>query len=93
MLKKYTTFLLITFFFACNESTDKVEKGQKQNFVFVLVDDLGWTDLGYSGSSFYETPNIDELSKASIKFTNAYASASICSPSRAAIVTGNTLPV
>ena len=61
---------------------------QKQNFVFILVDDLGWTDLGYSGSTFYETPNIDALSNTSIQFTNAYASGSVCSPSRAAILTG-----
>lgn len=60
----------------------------KPNFVVILVDDLGWTDVGYSGSEFYETPNIDALSKKSIKFTNAYASASICSPTRAAILTG-----
>ena len=61
---------------------------KKQNFVFILVDDLGWTDLGYSGSTFYETPNIDALSNTSILFTNAYASGSVCSPSRAAILTG-----
>jgi arylsulfatase A-like enzyme len=63
-------------------------KEKKQNFLFILVDDLGWTDLGYSGSTFYETPNIDALAHASIQFTNAYASGSVCSPSRAAIITG-----
>ena len=52
------------------------------------MDDLGWTDLGYSGSDFYETPNIDEFSRQSIKFTNAYSSGSVCSPSRASILTG-----
>lgn len=61
---------------------------KKQNIIVILVDDLGWADLGYSGSSFYETPNIDALSKESIKLTNAYAAASICSPTRAAILTG-----
>jgi arylsulfatase A-like enzyme len=60
----------------------------KQNFVFILVDDMGWKDLGYSGSTFYETPNIDALSKTSVQFTNAYASASVCSPTRASILTG-----
>jgi len=53
-----------------------------------LVDDLGWADLGYSGSTFYETPNIDILSKESIQFTHGYSSGSVCSPSRAAIMTG-----
>jgi len=61
---------------------------QKQNFVFILVDDLGWTDVSYNGSEFYETPHLDKLSKESIQFTNAYAGASVCSPTRAAIMTG-----
>lgn len=61
---------------------------KKNNVVFILVDDLGWTDLGYSGSTFYETPNIDEFSKNSIQFTNAYSAGSVCSPSRASILTG-----
>jgi len=61
---------------------------RKQNFVFILVDDLGWKDLGYAGSTFYETPHIDSLSRESLVFTRAYASGSVCSPSRAAILTG-----
>ena len=61
---------------------------KRENFVFILVDDLGWTDLGYMGSTFYETPNIDLLSQESIQFNNAYASGSVCSPSRASIMTG-----
>ena len=56
--------------------------------MFILVDDLGWTGLGYSGSTFYETPNIDALSRESIQFSHAYASGSVCSPSRASILTG-----
>lgn len=61
---------------------------RKQHFVFVLVDDLGWRDLGYSGSTFYETPHLDAFSQQAIHFTSAYAAASVCSPSRAAIFTG-----
>ena len=82
MLKKlsFLTFLLLLI--SCKETP------KKQNFVFILVDDLGWTDLGYTGSTFYETPNLDAFSKQSINFTDAYASASICSPSRASILTG-----
>ena len=64
------------------------EQKKTQNFVFILVDDLGWNDLGYAGSTFYETPYIDALSQESIQFTQAYASGSVCSPSRAAILTG-----
>jgi arylsulfatase A-like enzyme len=77
-------FILICMLLLSSCTTDK----EKPNFVFIVVEDLGWCDLGYSGSSFHETPNIDELSKHSIQFTNAYSAASVCSPSRAAIMTG-----
>ena len=59
-----------------------------QNIVFILVDDLGWNDLGYTGSTFYESPHLDKLSQESYQFTQAYASGSVCSPTRAAILTG-----
>ncbi len=64
------------------------QKSDPPNFVFILVDDLGWTDLGFSGSTFYETPNIDDLARKSTQFTNAYAAGSVCSPTRASIMTG-----
>ena len=58
------------------------------NFVFILVDDLGWNDLSCYGSTFYETPNLDRFAAQSMRFTNAYAAGSVCSPTRAAIMTG-----
>ena len=58
------------------------------NVVMIIADDLGWSQIGCYGSSFYKTPNIDKLAKSGIKFTNAYSAASICSPTRAAIMTG-----
>ena len=61
---------------------------KKMNFVFFLVDDLGWTDTGCFGSSFYETPKINKLAKRSMRFTNAYAACPVCSPTRASIMTG-----
>ncbi len=61
---------------------------QPKNFVFFLVDDLGWTDLGCFGSGFYETPNVDRLAASGMKFTNAYAACPVCSPTRASILTG-----
>jgi arylsulfatase A-like enzyme len=62
---------------------------QKQpNFIFILVDDLGWKDLGTYGSSFYETPNLDKLAKEGISFSDAYAACPVCSPTRASILTG-----
>jgi arylsulfatase A-like enzyme len=60
----------------------------RPNFVFFLADDLGWTDLGCYGSSFYESPNLDRLCRESLKFTNAYSAGTVCSPTRASIVTG-----
>ena len=61
---------------------------RRPNVVFFLVDDLGWRDLGCYGSSFYETPNIDRFAEQSVRFTQAYATCHVCSPTRASIVTG-----
>jgi arylsulfatase A-like enzyme len=58
------------------------------NIVLVLVDDMGWTDTGCYGSTFYETPNIDRLASQGMKFTNGYAACAVCSPTRAAVMTG-----
>ncbi len=63
-------------------------KKKKLNFVFILVDDMGWTDAGCLGSKFYETPNIDKLAKTGMKFTDGYAACPVCSPTRASIMTG-----
>ena len=60
----------------------------KPNFILINVDDLGWTDLGCFGSKIYETPNIDDLAKNGMRFTDAYAACAVCSPTRAAIMTG-----
>jgi arylsulfatase A len=64
------------------------QTARKLNFVFLLIDDLGWTDLACFGSTFYETPNLDRLASQGMKFTNGYAACPVCSPSRAAILTG-----
>ncbi|HAA49824.1 MAG TPA: sulfatase [Planctomycetaceae bacterium] len=61
---------------------------ERPNVVFFLVDDLGWTDLGCFGSSFYDTPHVDDLAKSGMKFINAYAACPVCSPTRASILTG-----
>ncbi len=58
------------------------------NFVFILIDDLGWADLGCYGSTFYSTPNLDRLAKKGTRFTHGYAVAPVCSPTRAGIMTG-----
>ncbi len=61
---------------------------QRPNFIFILMDDMGWRDLACSGSTFYETPNIDKLCRRGMSFANAYASCPVCSPSRASYLTG-----
>ncbi len=58
------------------------------NFVFILIDDMGWRDVGFNGSRFYRTPNIDALAARGMRFSNAYAACPVCSPTRAAIMTG-----
>src|SRR5262245_20835375 len=58
------------------------------NIVLILMDDLGWADLGCYGSKCYETPNLDRLAKKGMRFTHGYAVAPVCSPTRAGIMTG-----
>lgn len=58
------------------------------NIIFVLADDLGWAELGCYGNDFHETPHLDRLAKEGMRFTQAYAAAPVCSPYRAAFLTG-----
>ncbi|NQU24417.1 MAG: sulfatase-like hydrolase/transferase, partial [Candidatus Nealsonbacteria bacterium] len=58
------------------------------NFVVILVDDLGWTDLTCQGSKYFETPHIDRLAAGGMRFTDGYAACAVCSPTRAAVQTG-----
>ncbi len=58
------------------------------NIVFILVDDMGWADGACFGSKFYQTPQMDALAKSGMRFTSAYAACAVCSPTRAALMTG-----
>ena len=58
------------------------------NIVLILADDLGWAELGSYGNKFNETPHLDQLTKEGLRFTHAYAAAPVCSPYRAAFLTG-----
>lgn len=60
----------------------------KPNIIVFLIDDLGWCDLGCQGSTFYQTPNIDRLAKEGVRFAEAYSACAVCSPTRAAVLTG-----
>lgn len=64
------------------------QENKKLNVVFILIDDLGWRDLGCYGSTYYRTPHIDRLASEGMRFTNGYAACHVCSPTRAAILTG-----
>lgn len=64
----------------------------RPNIVFILADDLGWTDLGITGSRYYETPNIDALAADGLRFTSCYTAAANCTPTRAALMSGQYAP-
>lgn len=83
MKNLFLFFQFIFFVTVCNGI-----ENLKPNIVFILIDDLGWTDLGCYGSDFYETPNIDKLSQQGMLFTDAYSTSCVCSPSRVSILTG-----
>src|SRR3954471_13183021 len=65
-----------------------VAAAKRLNVVLIVADDLGWTDLACFGSKFYETPNIDQLAHDGMKFTQNYSVCTVCSPTRAALLTG-----
>jgi len=76
--------ILSLFLMACQSSYDKTSP----NVIMILVDDMGWTDLTCYGSDYHQTPNIDQLAEEGILFTNSYSSCNVCSPTRAALITG-----
>lgn len=84
--------LLVLALAGCSTTTvtepTSYEPAEPMNVVFFLVDDYGWKDVGYNGSTFYETPNIDKLAATGMAFTDGYAACPVCSPTRAAIMSG-----
>jgi arylsulfatase A-like enzyme len=72
----------------CSAAAKKAAPTTRPNVIFILVDDLGWMDLGCQGSTFYQTPNLDRLAASGMRFTDAYAACPVCSPTRASIMTG-----
>ena len=100
MLNRYTLgcsiayltlpILLSFLFLQCANVENKPTS--KPNVVLINIDDLGWSDLGYMGSEFYSSPNIDWLASQGMRFTNGYATASNCAPSRACMLTSKWSP-
>lgn len=89
---KYLQFLtlLIAFLAPICWTNFAIAEETRPNIVFILADDLAWSDLGCYGHSWHRTPNIDQLAQRGTRFTSAYASAPICSASRASLLTGKT---
>jgi arylsulfatase A-like enzyme len=85
-VKSIGVVALITVLF-CIQYTH-AEVLSRPNILLIFIDDMGWKDLGCYGSDFYKTPHIDNLAKEGMRFTQAYAAAHVCSPTRASIVTG-----
>lgn len=86
----YIYLISYILFVSCNSGNKSktIETTLKPNILFILVDDLGINDLSCTGSTFYETPNIDRLASEGAIFTQGYACSRVCSPSRASIMTG-----
>ena len=80
MLRYLSLTIILQLFISCsnNNSLD-----QQPNIVFINIDDMGWNDVSFMGSEYYETPNIDFLADNGMVFTQGYASAANCAPSRA----------
>jgi arylsulfatase A-like enzyme len=74
------------------ERTEKNAGATRPNILFIYVDDLGWKDAGYMGSDFYETPHLDQLAATGMVFSDAYAGAANCAPSRACLLSGQYSP-
>jgi len=86
---KYLIVILLTiFFYSCVTG----EKETRPNILLINIDDMGWRDVGFMGSEYYETPNLDALAAGGMVFTQAYAAASNCAPSRACMMSGQWAP-
>ena len=84
----YFTILAVSISSCISQSTSI----NKPNIILINIDDMGWKDVGFMGSEYYETPNIDALSAQGMVFTEGYAAASNCAPSRACLMTGQWTP-
>lgn len=73
---------------SCKNQGQTLVPNKKPNVLFIVVDDLGFSDLSVNGSKYYETPNIDAIAKSGNNFTNGYATCAVCSPSRASLLNG-----
>ena len=85
-MRQILSLLLVTLSFAVPANAEK------PNILFIYIDDLGWKDVGFMGTDFYETPNLDRLAAEGMIFSDAYAGAANCAPSRACLLSGQYSP-
>ncbi len=93
MTIRTSSVTLIILAFACllNPSNRSAASGQP-NVLFIFLDDFGWRDCGFMGTDFYETPHLDQIAAGGVVFTDAYAGAANCAPSRACLLSGMYSP-
>lgn len=93
LIRTILFFASLLLFITCNtdqKEKDLSSKDKLPNIVLIIVDDLGYADMGITGrANDVHTPNIDKIANSGMRFTNAYATSSICSPSRAGLITGS----
>jgi arylsulfatase A-like enzyme len=87
-LNRFVALVCLFLLQALPQVVFSAEPAKRLNIILFLIDDLGWRDLGCQGSSYYQTPNIDRLAAEGSRFTDAYSACAVCSPTRAAILTG-----
>ena len=78
----------IGFSFLISSCAGEMKEEIKPNIVFILADDLGYTDLSCYGATGLKTPNLDKMAKEGIRFTDFYAGSTVCAPSRCCLMTG-----
>ncbi|GJM65051.1 sulfatase [Persicobacter diffluens] len=88
MKRCFLALFLSVGLFSCNKGKESKQEQKKPNVLFIVADDLGYSDLGCTGSDFYETPNLDGLADKGVRFSDGYAGCQVCSPSRVSLQTG-----
>ncbi|MBM79355.1 MAG: N-acetylgalactosamine-6-sulfatase [Planctomycetaceae bacterium] len=88
MIRTFSLIFACLISLTCNSGGLFAEKPARPNILFIMVDDLGWMDLRCQGNERLHTPNIDRLAAQGMRFTDAYSAAPVCSPTRAAVLTG-----
>lgn len=97
-MNKLTPFLILLLILLSIKSQAQGNRSKagadvnQPNVILIVIDDLGWKDLGFMGSKYYQTPNIDRLASESLTFSNGYAAAANCAPSRACLFSGQNTP-